>query len=46
MDFSQFPEITLLNSVYTCHDYALLRFPILGQAPYTGTDDQKARLRQ
>lgn len=46
MDFSQFPEITLPNSVYACHDYAMLGFPIPGQAPYAGTNEQKAKLRR
>jgi hypothetical protein len=43
MDFSRFDTV-LPNSVYAMHDYAMLGFPIPGQAPYTGTDAQKAKL--
>lgn len=44
MDFSRFTSV-LPNSVYACHDYAMLGFPIPGQAPYSGTAEQKAKLR-
>ena len=44
MDFSHFDHI-LPNTVYACHDYSNLGFPIPGQAPYTGTEQQKAKLR-
>ncbi|KAI5244650.1 cellulase [Aureobasidium subglaciale] len=43
MDFSHFDSV-LPNSGYACHDYAMLGFPIPGQAPYTGTHDQNNRL--
>ena len=46
MDFSQFPEQTLPNTVYSCHDYAMAGFPIPGQAPYTGTKEQKEKLQR
>jgi aryl-phospho-beta-D-glucosidase BglC (GH1 family) len=45
MDFSRF-ESVLPNSVYACHDYAMLGFPIPGQAPYSGTPEQNAKLRR
>lgn len=45
MDFSHFPSTPLPNAVYACHDYAMLGFPIPGQAPYTGTAEQNAKLR-
>ncbi|KAJ9660077.1 hypothetical protein H2198_002774 [Neophaeococcomyces mojaviensis] len=44
MDFSHFPPEVLPNAVYACHDYATFGFPIPGQAPYTGTEVQKAKL--
>lgn len=44
MDFSQFPNEPLPNSVYACHDYSFYGFPI-GE-PYIGTDAQKAKLRK
>jgi hypothetical protein len=43
MDFSRFDTV-LPNSVYAMHDYAMLGFPIPGQAPYSGTDAQKTKL--
>ncbi|KAL3474117.1 putative cellulase [Aspergillus californicus] len=43
MDFSHFDRV-LPNAVYSCHDYAMLGFPIPGQGLYTGTDQQKAKL--
>jgi len=46
MDFSQFPDETLPNSVYACHDYAMLGFPIPGQAPYSGTNEQNSKLKR
>lgn len=45
MDFSAFGSEVLPNAVYACHDYAMLGFPIPGQALYTGTLEQKAKLR-
>jgi hypothetical protein len=45
MDFSRFDTV-LPNSVYACHDYAMLGFPIRGQAPYSGTLEQNATLRR
>jgi hypothetical protein len=44
MDFSRFTSI-LPNSVYTCYDYAMLGFPITGQATCTGAAKQRAKLR-
>lgn len=46
MDFTQFPQEVLPNAVYACHDYAMLGFPIPGQAPYTGTEEQNGKLRR
>lgn len=43
MDFSHFDSV-LPNSVYACHDYAMLGFPIQGQAPYTATQEQNQKL--
>jgi aryl-phospho-beta-D-glucosidase BglC (GH1 family) len=43
MDFSQFPDTPLPNSVYACHDYSFMGFPI-GDA-YLGTESQKVKLR-
>ncbi|CAD0046229.1 cellulase [Aureobasidium pullulans] len=43
MDFSHFDSV-LPNSVYACHDYAMLGFPIPGQAPYSGTPEQNQKL--
>ncbi|WYZ36819.1 hypothetical protein EsH8_II_000325 [Colletotrichum jinshuiense] len=44
MDFSAFsPEKTLPNSVYSCHDYSMMGFPLPEQ--YEGTPDQKQKLR-
>jgi hypothetical protein len=45
MDFTHFPKSPLPNAVYACHDYAMLGFPIPGQAPYTGSEAQNAKLR-
>ncbi|KAI4844298.1 cellulase [Aureobasidium sp. EXF-8845] len=45
MDFSAFTRI-MPNTVYACHDYANLGFPIPGQEPYTGTEDQNSKLRR
>jgi aryl-phospho-beta-D-glucosidase BglC (GH1 family) len=45
MDFSHFDRV-LPNSVYACHDYAMLGFPIQGQEPYSGTKGQKQKLRR
>ncbi|KAE8371876.1 glycoside hydrolase [Aspergillus bertholletiae] len=45
MDFTSFDHV-LPNTVYACHDYAMLGFPIPGQAPYTGTEEQKTKLRR
>jgi hypothetical protein len=44
MDFSHFESI-LPNVVYSCHDYATMGFPIPGQPLYTGTAEQKAKLK-
>ncbi|KAK1996511.1 glucan 1,3-beta-glucosidase [Colletotrichum falcatum] len=45
MDFSAFsPERTLPNSVYSCHDYSMMGFPLPEQ--YEGTEEQKRRLRR
>lgn len=44
MDFSAFPvDKPLPNTVYSCHDYTILGFPLPEQ--YEGTDEQKAKLR-
>ncbi|GJC89755.1 beta-xylosidase [Colletotrichum liriopes] len=44
MDFSAFsPEKTLPNSVYSCHDYSMMGFPLPEQ--YEGTEEQKQKLR-
>ncbi|KAI3543271.1 glucan 1,3-beta-glucosidase [Colletotrichum abscissum] len=44
MDFSAFsPEKTLPNSVYSCHDYSMMGFPLPEQ--YDGTSEQKEKLR-
>ncbi|KAJ1325301.1 cellulase family glycosylhydrolase [Microdochium nivale] len=44
MDFSAFAGTAPLpNTVYSCHDYSTLGFPLPEQ--YEGTDEQKARLR-
>ncbi|KAH7329464.1 glucan 1,3-beta-glucosidase [Stachybotrys elegans] len=44
MDFSAFPvDKPLPNSVYSCHDYSMMGFPVPEQ--YEGTDEQKAKLR-
>ncbi|KAH0024752.1 cellulase, partial [Aureobasidium melanogenum] len=45
MDFSHFTRI-MPNTVYACHDYANMGFPIPGQDPYTGTEEQNAKLRR
>ncbi|KAF3312329.1 hypothetical protein TWF173_007307 [Orbilia oligospora] len=46
MDFSHFPTDKFLpNTVYACHDYAMLGFPIPGQPRYSGTTEQKDKLR-
>jgi hypothetical protein len=45
MDFSHFTNL-MPNTVYACHDYANLGFPIPGQAPYTGTQEQNDKLRR
>ena len=44
MDFSQFPDTPLPNSVYACHDYSMMGFP--GQEIYVGTIAQKTKLRR
>jgi aryl-phospho-beta-D-glucosidase BglC (GH1 family) len=44
MDFSHFDRV-LPNTVYACHDYSRMGFPIPGQPLYAGTDDDKARLK-
>lgn len=44
MDFRAFPEQPLPNTVYACHDYSMMGFPIGEQ--YEGTQDQKDKLRQ
>lgn len=46
MDFTHFPEQPFPNTVYACHDYAMLGFPVEGQAPYSGTTEQKAKLHK
>ncbi|KAH7368175.1 glucan 1,3-beta-glucosidase [Plectosphaerella cucumerina] len=44
MDFSAFPvDKPLPNTVYSCHDYSLMGFPLPEQ--YEGTDEQKKKLR-
>ncbi|KAH7041611.1 glucan 1,3-beta-glucosidase [Microdochium trichocladiopsis] len=44
MDFSHFPvDKPLPNTVYSCHDYSGMGFPLPEQ--YEGTDQQKAKLR-
>jgi len=44
MDFSRFPvDRPLPNTVYSCHDYSVLGFPLAEQ--YEGTAAQKAKLR-
>lgn len=44
MDFSQFPDTPLPNSVYACHDYSKMGFP--GQEAYVGTVTQEMSLRK
>jgi hypothetical protein len=44
MDFSHFPSEPLPNTVYACHDYSMMGFPI--GDPYLGTEAQKAKLRK
>lgn len=44
MDFSHFDRV-LPNTVYSCHDYSIMGFPIPGQPIYTGTDSEKANLK-
>lgn len=44
MDFSNFPDKPLPNSVYSCHDYSMFGFPI--GVPYLGTEPQKAKIRR
>ena len=44
MDFSAFPvDKPLPNTVYSCHDYSMMGFPLPEQ--YEGTVEQKAKLR-
>jgi hypothetical protein len=45
MDFTKFDSV-LPNAVYAMHDYAMLGFPIPGQAPYAGTPEQNTKLRK
>ena len=44
MDFSQFPAEPFPNTVYACHDYSMMGFPI--GDPYLGTSAQKKKLRE
>ncbi|KAH8172162.1 cellulase (glycosyl hydrolase family 5) domain-containing protein [Sarocladium implicatum] len=45
MDFSAFPvDKPLPNTVYSCHDYSMMGFPLPEQ--YEGTADQKLKLRE
>lgn len=44
MDFSHFDRV-LPNTVYSCHDYSRMGFPIPGQPLYRGTDSEKAQLK-
>ena len=44
MYFSRFTSVSP-NSVYACHDYTMLGSPIPGQAPYSGTAAQAAKLQ-
>jgi aryl-phospho-beta-D-glucosidase BglC (GH1 family) len=44
MDFSQFPDTPLPNTIYACHDYSVMGFP--GQETYVGTAAQKMKLRK
>lgn len=46
MDFTHFPDKTLPNSVYACHDYAMQGFPVPGLEPYDGRQEHKDRLRR
>ncbi|PNH48601.1 hypothetical protein VD0003_g8524 [Verticillium dahliae] len=44
MDFRAFnPKKPLPNTVYSCHDYSVMGFPLPEQ--YEGTEDQKSKLR-
>ncbi|KAF2180649.1 glycoside hydrolase family 5 protein [Zopfia rhizophila CBS 207.26] len=44
MDFRAFPvDKTLPNTVYSCHDYSMMGFPLPEQ--YEGTEEQKTKLR-
>ncbi|KAK6541821.1 hypothetical protein TWF694_007601 [Orbilia ellipsospora] len=46
MDFSHFPTDNILpNTVYACHDYAMMGFPIPGQPLYSGLPEEKEKLR-
>ncbi|TKX27038.1 beta-xylosidase-like protein [Elsinoe australis] len=44
MDFTHFKDL-LPNAVYACHDYSKMGFPIAGQTPYGGSQEQKTKLR-
>jgi hypothetical protein len=44
IDFSHFPSEPLPNTVYACHDYSMMGFPV--GDPYLGTSAQKAKLRK
>lgn len=45
MDFSAFPvDRPLPNTVYSCHDYSFLGFPVAEQ--YEGSEEQKKKLRE
>ncbi|KAK7423540.1 hypothetical protein QQX98_000998 [Neonectria punicea] len=43
MDFRAFPEKPLPNTVYACHDYSMMGFPVPEQ--FEGTQEQKDKLR-
>ncbi|KAF7554979.1 hypothetical protein G7Z17_g2503 [Cylindrodendrum hubeiense] len=43
MDFRAFPDKPLPNTVYACHDYSMMGFPVPEQ--FEGTQDQKDKLR-
>ncbi|SGZ54933.1 CIC11C00000001608 [Sungouiella intermedia] len=45
MDFRQFPDTVLPNSVYSIHDYTIFGFP-MSEEVYKGTEEQKSKLKQ
>lgn len=46
MDFRQFPSTPYPNSVYAIHDYSSYGFPNLEGTLYTGSEEEKDKLKQ